>query len=137
MLRFHLLPIPRSHCQRFPFLPSSSLLLLLLLLLLFYFIFLTLGCIADSNASVLDFETSIKVRRLVHAARRHVFRSDFTLKHYTLNSYVFYFPIPLPPRQEHMKQFHSPLSQWQHVVLGITLGGMVTSNIDLHITLFF
>ena len=78
------------------------------LLLLFYFIFLTLGFIADSNASVLDFETSIKVRRLVHAARRHVFRSDFTLKHYTLNSYVFYFPIPLPPRQEHVKQFHSP-----------------------------
>ena len=119
MLRFHLLPIPRSHCQRFPFLPSSSLLLLLLLLLLlFYFIFLTLRCIADSNASVLDFETSIKVRRLVHAARRHVFRSDFTLKHYTLNSYVFYFPIPLPPRQEHVKQFHSP---------PVT----VTSNIDL------
>ena len=108
MLRFHLLPIPRSHCQRFPFLPSSS--LLLLLLLLFYFIFLTLRCIADSNASVLDFETSIKVRRLVHAARRHVFRSDFTLKHYTLNSYVFYFPIPLPPRQEHMKQFDPPLA---------------------------
>ena len=73
MLRFYFLPIPQSHCQRFPFLPSSSLLLLLLLLLLFYFIFLTLGCIADSNASVLDFETSITVRRLVRAVRRHVF----------------------------------------------------------------
>ena len=78
------------------------------IIILFYFIFLTLGCIADSNASVLDFETSIKVRRLVHAARRHVFRSDFTLEHYTLNSYVFYFPIPLAPRQEHVKQFHAP-----------------------------
>ena len=92
------------------------------IIILFYFIFLTLGFIADSNASVLDFETSIKVRRLVHAARRHVFGSDFTLEHYTLNSYVFYFPIPLAPTQEHVKQFDSPLSQWQHVVLGLPWG---------------
>ena len=67
------------------------------------FLFLTLRSIADSNASILDFETSIRVPRVVHAVRRHVFISDFTLEHYTLNSYVFDFPIPLPPRQEHLK----------------------------------
>ena len=41
------------------------------------------------------------------------FWSDFTLEHCTLNSYVFDFPIPLPPRQEHMKQFDPPRPQWQ------------------------
>ena len=128
MLRFYLLPYPGHTAKDFPF--------FLFIFILFYFIFLTLGSIADSNASVLDFETSIKVRRLVHAARRHVFRRDFMLEHCTLNSYVFYFPIPLPSRQEHVKQFDSPLSQWQHVVLGVTLGGMVTNKIDLYITIF-
>ena len=98
--------LPKISLSFFFFFPF--IIIIIIIIILFYFIFLTLGCIADSNASVLDFETSIKVRSLVHAARRHVFRSDFTLKHYTVNSYVFYFPIPLPPRQEHVKQFHSP-----------------------------
>ena len=52
----------------FPFI-----IIIIIIIILFYFIFLTLGCIADSNASVLDFETSITVRRLVRAVRRHVF----------------------------------------------------------------
>ena len=121
--------IPRSHCQRFPFLPFYY----------YYFIygfFSHFGVYRRFKRICFRFRDTIKVRRLVHAARRHVFRSDFTLEHYTLNSYVFYFPIPLPSRQEHVKQFDSPLSQWQHVVLGVTLGGMVTNKIDLYITIF-
>ena len=64
--------LPKISLSSF-FFPFIIIIIIIIIIILFYFIFLTLGCIADSNASVLDFETSITVRRLVRAVRRHVF----------------------------------------------------------------
>ena len=128
MLRFYFLPYPGHTAKDFPF-------FLFFMIILFYF-FLILGSIADSNTSVLDFETSTKVRR--PRSQAPCFYKWFYARTLHTEQLCFLFPHPLTPETRTRKaiQFPPPVSQWQHVVLGVTLRGMVTSKIDLYITLF-
>ena len=90
MLRFYFLPYPGHTAKDFPF-------FLFFFLWLFYYIFFSFwGLSNDSNASVLDFETSTKVRR--PRSQAPCFYKWFYAR--TLHTEQLCFLFPHPPTPE-------------------------------------